>query len=240
MTEDYSKLVLQLAADVTELVAAFDTAGADVGAAFNKMKDHANAATDAIAAEAVKAARAMSEGYKVSAEDTARVQAQQAQTQQRQAREYVTWWKEALAEKEAAGKAAAAEEVRRAQEVVEAQKKASAEASAEEEFNVRKLFPVLTQLRTLARVATGVFAIGIIVSEWDNLTTWIRNAADAMDGFDTAMKNVEKDAKKSSDDALTNVQHITEQQHRRMRPPQAQRRPGRQQARGAHWQGHHV
>ena len=84
---------------------------------------------------------------------------------------------------------------------------------ATEEFSVRGLLPVLVNLRTLARVATGIFAIGFIVSEWQTFVQWIRNAADEMGGFDASLKEVQADAIKASNDALTDVNRIKEQWH---------------------------
>ena len=59
-----------------------------------------------------------------------------------------------------------------------------------QELSIRSVLPTLVSLRTLARVTTGVLALGIIVTEWENFTNWIQNAVLAMRGFNDALQQV--------------------------------------------------
>ena len=77
---------------------------------------------------------------------------------------------------------------------------AAAVVNKEYEFSVRSMFPVLVNLRTLARVATGILAIGFIISEWEAFQKALEGAALAMGGFGAeAQKAYEADIKASQE-----------------------------------------
>lgn len=80
----------------------------------------------------------------------------------------------------------------------------------EQGTSIRELFPVLTQLRTLARVATGVLAIGIIVSEWNNLTTAVQEAALSLMGFDATLQKVIHDAAVENQRLIQDTHSLTQ------------------------------
>ena len=81
-------------------------------------------------------------------------------------------------------------------------------ANKEFEFSVRGMFPTFVNLRTLIRVATGIFAIGFIISEWKAFTDAITEATLAMGGFgDVAQKAMAADIK-ASDEALTHTKNL--------------------------------
>ncbi len=101
----------------------------------------------------------------------------------------------------------------RAAEALDKQTAAYARSqAAAEEFSVRGVFPLLTNFRTLARVATGILAIGIIVAEWDRFTDALKAASLAIGGFGEAAQKAYNDNIKYSEQNYLNFKTLAEGQ----------------------------
>ena len=219
---DVLSLVVKFVADVQQLVSG--------------MKE-AETATVQSTAAMTDAVKKQTSAYEVLAEEQQRrVETMHLETgeEETSAAKRRQWYEEWIViehkKSEAARRSAEAEHERTAQEIqaLEITRLAKAETAAYaenlrlqtqavqdntvayERLSIRGLLPVLGNIRTLTRVATGIFAIGFLISEWATFADWIRTSVDNMMGFDEALNQTERDAVAASHASLVTVQGMSE------------------------------